>query len=369
MSVNIDVRKVGSSEAEEIYITATPVGKAPVKDQWQEVFVGIRNVLVSGGGHILRERIFAAESAIDSAYEQRLKEYGDMDDGVSPSFLICKEGLQGPVEGVQVHAVRCENKPDLINLEGSLCGRVFEVPGRRYLTLSNVSGAQSGNEDEQAKEMLENSEAILKQYNSDFHSVPRTWMWLGDILGWYDRFNRVRNEFFTGRGIITSGEVQKLPASTGIGLAPAGKGSCAMDLVAVLEPADSIKYLPSAGKQHCAFEYGSAFSRATEAITPAAKTVFVSGTASIDINGRTTNVGNPLGQIKDTIENVHAVLRDMHCTDNDVVQAIAYCKTAEVRKVFEEYKSRLSWPWITVVCDICRPELLFEVEITAASSA
>lgn len=369
MSVNIDVRKVESPEADEIYISGAPVRRAPVKDQWQEIFAGIRKVLVSSEGHILQERIFAAESAIDSAYKKRLEEYGDIDDGVSPSFLICQEGLSGSIGGVQVHAVRCENKPDVIDFQGSLCGRVVKVPGRRYLTLSNISGSKTGSDVEQAEAMLKNSELILKRYNSDFLDVPRTWMWLGDILGWYSRFNEVRNRFFTGRGIITAGGVQRLPASTGIGLAPAGKGSCAMDLVAVLEPADSIKYLPSAGRQHCAFEYGSAFSRATEAMMPAAKAVFISGTASIDINGATTNVGNPLGQIKETIENVRAILRDMHCTDNNVVQAISYCKTAEVEGVFEEYKGDLNWPWMTVVCDICRPELLFEVEITATSSA
>lgn len=369
MSVNMDVRRVESPEAEEIYIAAIPVGKAPIKDQLREIFAGIRKILAYSKAYIMQEWIFVAEGAVDSAYKQRSLEYGDVDDGVSPSFLICNEGLQGSIVGVQVYAVSCKEKPHVIEFQGSLCGRVVEVPGRRYLTLSNVSASQAGSEDEQAKDMLESAQLMLSQYNSDFSNVPRTWMWLGDILSWYGRFNGVRNKFFTKCGLITTGEVQKLPASTGIGLQPARKGSCAMDLIAVLEPADSIKYLPAIGRQHCAFEYGSAFSRAAEAITPAAKTVFISGTASIDINGRTTNIGNPAGQIKETIENVKAVLRDMHCTDNDVVQAIAYCKTAEVEKVFGEYKSRLSWPWITVICDICRPELLFEVEITAASSA
>jgi len=368
VSVNIDVRKIQSPQADEIYISATPAGQIPIKDKWREVFAGIREVLVAGGGYILQERIFAAESEIDSACKQRLEEYGDIDDGVSPSLLICNEGLSGSVGGVQVHAVKCEGKPDVIDFEGGLCGRIVKVPGRQCLMLSNISSSQAGSDVEQAQAMLEKSEAILKRYNSDFRSVPRTWMWLGDILGWYGQFNTVRNKFFTSRGIITTGGMQKLPASTGIGLAPAGKGSCTMDLVAILEPPDSIKYLPSAGRQHCAFEYGSAFSRATEAIMPAAKTVFVSGTASIDINGMTTNIGYPLGQIKETIENVRAVLKDMRCTDDDVVQAVSYCKTPEIERVFEGYKGDLNWPWVTVVCDICRPELLFEVEITATSS-
>ena len=138
-----------------------------------------------------------------------------------------------------------------------------------------------------------------------------------------------------------------------------------MDLIAVLESADSTQYLQAVGKQQCALEYGSAFSRAARSITPAGETVFVSGTASIDASGATTNIADAAGQINTTIENVRAVLRDMRCSDEDVVQVIAYCKTTEVEKTFNSFKDSLPWPWVTVICDICRPELLFEIEATA----
>jgi len=59
------------------------------------------------------------------------------------------------------------------------------------------------------------------------------------------------------------------------------------------------------------------------------------------------------------------VLGDMNCGDEDVVHVIAYCKTTEVEKVFNAYKDTLAWPWITVICDICRADLLFEIEATA----
>ena len=75
---------------------------------------------------------------------------------------------------------------------------------------------------------------------------------------------------------------------------------------------------------------------------------------------------NPAGQINDTIENVHAVLKDMKCSDQDVVQVLAYCKNSDVEKIFHQYKKKLSWPWLTIVCDICRTDLLFEIEVTAA---
>jgi hypothetical protein len=65
------------------------------------------------------------------------------------------------------------------------------------------------------------------------------------------------------------------------------------------------------------------------------------------------------------MENARAVLRETGCSDKNVSQAIAYCKTIEVQRVFNEFKKDLHWPVISVVCDICRPELLFEIEAAA----
>lgn len=365
MAVNIDVRNIISSGATEIYISAAPLKKASVEDQWGEIFAGIRKTLVSMEGHILQERIFGTEDAIKLSFKQRSAEYGDIDDGVQPIFLVCQGGLGGTVSGVQVHAIKCGDKPTVIDFQNDLCGRVVSIPGRTYLTLSGISAAHFDNPARQARAMFEKADAILKKYKADFFMVPRTWIFLGNILSWYDRFNQVRSNFFIKRGLITAKEGKILPASTGIGLSPYSKGNCAMDLIAVIEPANSIKYLPSAGRQHCAFEYGSAFSRATEAITPAAKTVFVSGTASIALDGRTTNIDDPLGQITETIQNIRAVLNQVNCADKDVVQAVAYSRTPEVEKIFNGVKLDLPRPFLSVVCDLCRPELLFEMEATA----
>ena len=75
----------------------------------------------------------------------------------------------------------------------------------------------------------------------------------------------------------------------------------------------------------------------------AGESVFVSGTASIDASGATTNIGNAQGQIRTTIENVRAVLRDMCCSDQDVVQVAAYCRTTEVEKIFNDLKGAFHW--------------------------
>jgi len=142
-----------------------------------------------------------------------------------------------------------------------------------------------------------------------------------------------------------------------------------MDLSAVLEPKGATEYLGALGKQQCALEYGSAFSRASRAVTPAGKTVYVSGTASIDAAGATTNIGDAEAQIKTTIENVQAVLNDMDLGDQDVVQVVAYCKTTDIEEVFKGIKSCVPWPWVTVICDVCRDDLLFEIEAAAMAGS
>ncbi|UCF42629.1 MAG: hypothetical protein JSV99_08505 [Planctomycetota bacterium] len=365
MPVNLDTRTIESPAATEIYISATPDQSAPPDKQAKEIFTEIADTLRSKKAAVLQERIFAVQNVMKTISDTRSKQYGALDDGVTPSLLVCTEGHSGPIAGVQVHAIAADTTPEVIDFERIRCGRILRSPDRTYLTLSNISAPDSPQPTQQAAAMLEKGEAILKQSATDMLSVARTWMWLADILSWYDDFNHVRNEFFTERGIIGQNTRQSMPASTGIGLAPADGAHCAMDLIAVLEPADSVQYLPAVGKQQCALEYGSAFSRASKATTPAAETVFVSGTASIDADGNTTNIDDAEGQINTTIENVRAVLKDMNCADSEVVQIVAYCKTTEVENILNGLKDTLPWPWLSAICDVCRPDLLFEIEAAA----
>jgi len=365
MTANLEIRTVESAAATEIYISATPGQAATLHDQVREIFSGLRDILRSKKACILQERVFSTLEATDTIRQARSEVYGELDDGVAPSFLVSAEGSSGPIAGIQVHAVSTENKPEVINLDQTACGRILRTPECTLVTLSGMSAPRAGNNTDQARIMMEKGEAVLKQLGCDFLAVPRTWMWLKDILSWYDDFNKVRNDFFTERGLIGDGTRQSMPASTGIGLGPDNGGHCAMDLVAVLEPTNCTEYLQVTGKQHCALNYGSAFSRASRSTMPAGKTVFISGTASIDASGATTHIGDPAGQINATIENVRAVLVEMQSSEKDLVQVIAYCKTTEVEQVFNSIKANLDWPWITVICDICRPDLLFEIEAAA----
>ncbi len=93
--------------------------------------------------------------------------------------------------------------------------------------------------------------------------------------------------------------------------------------------------------------------------------MFVSGTAAIDAQGRTQHVGQIEAQIDDTIRHVRALLSDARCTDEHVLSALVYCKTPEVEEAFRSGWADLGWPVVSMIGDVCRPDLLFEVEAVA----
>ena len=310
------------------------------------------------------------EAAFNDLVPVRKAAYGDLDDGVPPVLLAVPEGPQGALSGVQIHAVCCDETPTVIRLDGRACGRSLNSGGLGYLALSGLVAPQAGANTDQARAVFKNAKSALHEAGIDIRSVARTWLWLQDILAWYDEFNGVRSGFFRECGIIEDGRHEnQLPASTGIGVGPAGQAQVALDVIATTGQEASIEYFRAAGMQHPPFEYGSAFSRAATARTPGGKTVYISGTAAIDEAGITQHVGDPKGQVDMTVTNVRAALRDLGCTDADVVHAIVYSRTPEVQELFHRNWAGLGWPSISVISDICRDDLLFEVEATASAGA
>ena len=201
-------------------------------------------------------------------------------------------------------------------------------------------------------------------------SIIRTWIWLRDINAWYREFNGQRNLFYKKCGLIGADRARtRLPASTGIGIELCNGAACGIDVIACPGSEDTIEYVEAGGDQRSAYNYGSAFSRATIAPTPAGRTAFVSGTAAVDLQGRTEHINQVEGQIDSTLAHVRSILNETGCSEEHVLSAIAYCKTPEVEQVFLTKSAAQSWPCVIAIAEICRPDLLFEVEVTASLTA
>jgi len=365
---SIKTFRVSSPRATELYLTAEPApGEASA--QALQLYKDMAEVLARHGARVLQERVFLAPGAGRAVAAARDKAFGAFDDGVPPALLHVLDNANRPVAGAQVHAAVSDRPLEKVEVDGLPCGRVLRSGDYALMTVLGLSAGEAGAPTDQARMMLQKAERALAAIGGSMLSVARTWMWLADLLSWYDEFNSVRNDFFRERKLLNDVSGHKLPASTGIGAAPAGGEACAMDMIAAVGPEEFVQErLLVGGEQGSAFDYGSAFSRAVRAALPAGSAVYVSGTAAIDRQGRTEHVGDAAGQITDTISHVRAVLETMNCRDEDVIQAIAYCKTQAVESVFRERREP-SWPWLVAPCDICRPELLFEVEATAFPGA
>ena len=286
------------------------------------------------------------------------------------------EGLAGKI----IHAVSSGSPADVWTIMGGKhpCGRGWRRNGSTYLVLQDINGKQntSGNKESrsiQARRMLNRAERILRENGASYRDVVRTWFYLSDIQDWYAEFNKVRNEKYGEFGIMPGPGDQDLllPASTGIrGDMPSGAAAC-MDLIAVVGETGSgtiVKQLTNTA-QLDAFRYGSAFSRGALVQEPDVSLIEVSGTAAIDQQGKTQFVGNIRGQINCTFDKIEKRLGNDGAGLKDIAAATVYVKRPEYAGIFWEMASDRGlehFPAVCVVADVCRDDLLFEIDAEVA---
>lgn len=368
---SLAIRRVANDTAMELYVTAAPpIGsRLPPADDARRLFTAIREELVRCNARLFSERVFATQAAMPAVEAVRAEVYADLDDGVPPTRLIAPAGLSGGFVGVQVHAVvgdpppkpfHCWNQPQ------GMAARMIERGPDRWVFINGLSVAAGGDKAEEARRALYCASCFLRQTGGTFHSVARTWLWLHDINTWYRELNQVRRDSFEREGLLDRTQnVRRLPASTGVGIRNAGDSACALDFIAVPGQENAIHYIEASNDQCSAFAYGSAFSRAAIVPMPAGRTLYISGTAAIDASGASEHLGQIDAQIDDTIAHLRSLLDRQQCGDDDVLTAIVYCKDQHVEQAFRHRPAPLPWPHIVVIAEVCRPELLVEIEVTA----
>lgn len=254
----------------------------------------------------------------------------------------------------------------LLELDGKVVGSAFEDDSAKYCRLSGLSPKDTSQlRKEQAAETFEQIDSVLQSNGMTFSNVLRTWFYNDDILSWYDDFNEIRNSVFHKKHVFRG----LVPASTGVGGRNAVGTALVGGLLAIKPKTVGVHaYAVQSPLQHAATEYGSSFSRAVELDLLDHRRLYISGTASIKPDGRTAHIDDPQAQVKLTMEVVHAILESRGMDWTDVTRALAYFKYAKDAPIFEKFlmQNNLSrLPVIIVENDICRDELLFEVEIDA----
>jgi enamine deaminase RidA (YjgF/YER057c/UK114 family) len=253
-------------------------------------------------------------------------------------------------------------------------GRLVEGRSARVLGLSDVgrraSGRLAAGPTEEAGATIHSAVTLLEKEGYSFRDVARTWFYLRDILDWYGPFNAVRNEAFHKLGLMGRNGDGAIPASTGIEGRNARGGWCTLDLIAAQgQPGGRFDMERLHNReQNEATEYGSAFARGMAVTLGDCRYFFVSGTASIDDHGATVHVGDFEAQTLHTLTAISALLEGAGAALPDVRQATAFLKNPLDLRSFERIADRAGLsgvPMVTTVADVCRDDLLFELDATA----
>ena len=373
----MSVVEVHRSGLKEFFLTFRPKQEPPGRTESVEAFYDrVAEFLASIRGEIVQERCYAMTHTYADVSAAREKAYEKHD--VKSEGTLCFVGEMpcepSSVAGIQVWAVQSDkgSAVEPLLLEGRAIGRKFCHQGTCYISVASLGPRMDMGEDcglqEHAMSMFEQANRILTANGLTYHDVTRTWIYLPKLLSWYDEFNAARRSFYRNMGLLDGQKPVWLPASTGIqGDCPLGR-ECMMDFLTIScrEGGTLYREMLYSPRQCEAFQYGSAFSRAVEVRDESVSRVYVSGTASIDEQGKTAHVGDPEKQIRHTLVAVRELLVARNHSFSDVAHCVAFLKHPEYSTKFRRIAEEEGLDprgVIETAADICRDELLFEVEV------
>lgn len=274
----------------------------------------------------------------------------------------CKDGDMYSMQAVAISGI----KPTPVKLDGRDVGFIYEDEHARFCRLRGILPAnRKASRTAQAHSAFQIMQAALEENGFRFTDTVRTWIYLDRLLDWYVDFNRVRNAFFEETDIFS----HMVPASTGIGASNPFGAAIMMDVLAVQPKTDLVKIKAvDSPLQNPALDYKSSFSRAVELKFPTHRNLLISGTASIDPNGKTVYQDDPEKQIRLTMDVVKALLESRAMDWGDLFRGIAYFKDMSYLPIYRRVAEELGIPRFPLAvshADVCREDLLFEIEVDA----
>jgi enamine deaminase RidA (YjgF/YER057c/UK114 family) len=246
----------------------------------------------------------------------------------------------------------------------------------------------------QATEALGRMLAALEQAGTTLESAVRTWFYLGGITELEDQtqrymeLNRARTDCYRDVKFCCSLLQPSIPhgvypASTGIGMRGAGLVASCLTLQTgrkdvFLLPLENPRQTPAYAYHPRYSPHSPKFSRAMALVVGDYLTSWISGTASI-VNSESRHPGDVERQTEQTIDNIERLIspgnlafhgvRRAGAELRDLAKIRVYLKRQEdfqrCKAICDRRFGRV--PAIYAVADICRPELLVEIEGVAFS--
>lgn len=372
----LEVRESARDSFTEYHVTATVEGGACPPD---EVLGQVAALLARRKIQPIQEKLYGRtglRAEVLQCREAAYRRHG-LDAGVPVTWI---EGIplqNGDFAGVQIWGI--------VPRDGETCvwtvenpasgyGRIWSGRGFQMLHLPAVRGVQPGGtlpagHTAQAQMMFTNVGLGLQAHGMAYPDVVRTWIYVSRLLDWYGELNQVRTAHYARAGLgVKDGAA--FPASTGIQGRMADE-ECLMDVLALKcdrPPGAVAEPIRRSPRQDQSFNYGSAFSRGMAFRIEGRKTVHISGTASINQAGASTHIGDAECQSLETLMSIAAILAEQGGSLRDITSATLFCKDQAAWEAWDRVTRLLdvpAFPKVVVQADVCRPDLLVEMESVA----
>ncbi|MBL6991952.1 MAG: hypothetical protein ISR65_19370 [Bacteriovoracaceae bacterium] len=380
---NLIYRESSVKSQKEVFITLVIKEAMTEIDQIALCFQRVASFLKKNEISILQEKVYGLSSHMQQITSVRNEQYATLNETppVTCTFIDGKPCMGGVFAGIQIIGVVSKDSNaslSTITHNQQNIGVTFENEDYKKVFLSGISHeALSNNQNElqqldlysQVKAMFHSSKEILAEQKVNFDQVLRTWIYFPRILDWYGEFNRARTDCFKELGLISKTR-NYLPASTGIQGKRTDSEECFMDVLGfVSKNPNKVKAsVMRNSRQNEADEYGSSFSRGISIDSKHSSTMYISGTASINNDGETIYHQDRQGQMIETLLDIAALLETKNGKLSDIVMATAYCKDESMYKNYKRIVTLLELeniPMLPVYADVCRDELLFEIDSIA----
>jgi Putative translation initiation inhibitor, yjgF family len=241
------------------------------------------------------------------------------------------------------------------------------IKGKHYSMIwtANFLGTGPLDSKKQTKGLFTSFAAFLQSQNVTLReNLVRTWIFVRDIDTHYQGMVDARRGFFLTQGLTAE---SRYVASTGIeGKAVDSGALVSMDSLSIggltekqILPMNALDNLPPT------ISYGVTFERGLRIKFGDRSHVYISGTASIDKNGKIMHPGDVENQTRRTLDNIGMLLKNQGASLSDMAYMVCYARTPEH---FESIRAILNdrvpgdIPIALVQGAVCRPGWLVELE-------
>ena len=372
----VEVRATERDSFTEYHVTGT-VGRD--ENGADELLAQVAAAVAERSIQPIQEKLYGLSGARNAILKKREAAYRreELDLSVPVTWIQGAPLQVGEFVGLQIWGiVPRDNKTGVTTVTNAATGpgRLWTGDGFRMLHLPSVrglkpGGALAGDAPAQADQMFTNVGLGLKAHGLEYRNVVRTWIYMARLLEWYGDFNRVRTAHYQPAGLGVPGGVS-FPASTGIQGRSADE-ECLMDVLALeISASGSAVATPiiHSSRQDQSFNYGSAFSRGMTLEIEGRRTVHISGTASINPAGDSIHVGDAELQSLETLMCIAAILEEQGGSLENITSATVFCKNRGAWEAWTRVSRLLripAFPKVCVLADVCRHDLLVEMEAVA----